>query len=173
MIRGNDLFGHGVRERLILPGGKLVTMVFCLETFANAENIYNEVFQKDTDICGILRELSQRKQTAVMALAYAAAQVMNHDLTFESFLSELYQGRKMEYLAVLTVQLERMFYDTGGSGNWEDEPERFQWEDYYKQAKRLGLSDEEFWAATPKKIAALIVDQEALDEAKRLTELFV
>lgn len=174
-MRGNDLRGHAIKDVIILPDSQVVQMIFCFETFAVAEEIYIGVFNADVDIGGIIEELAEGMTRALQVLAYAAIAVANKGVTFEQFLKNIYTKESETLLRFTVIEnIHRMLRDSQGVYDGEDNSSTdFPWDLYYLAALNIGLSDADFWAATPRKLWLLTRDKEADERSVQLTKMYV
>jgi len=189
-MRGNDFRSHSVRDGVVLTDRTVVHMIFCFESFAAAEEIYCQVFKLDKDIGDIIDDLTDGSVAGLQAIAYGAVRTARPEMAFRDFLERVYSKENELLLRwIVTENLNRVFTPRGeiaGQGRNDeegiagrarnDDAGGFPWDRYYRAALDLGLSDAEFWAATPRKIQYLsrsAEDVEKAAEAKMLTDKYV
>ncbi len=180
-MRGNDFLGHGVRDKVTIKNGTKVSLCFCFKTFALAEEIYTDVFKRQGDVLEIIDALINNEIPAMLSLLYAAAVAAGEDVTIESFIEAVSVNvSDINGLYAVTVKnLNRMFREKTGSypHNTPDSEtgatNEFPWDIYYRAALTLGMSEAEFWAATPRKIWLLTRDKDEEELSERLTNQYI
>ncbi len=84
-MRGNDLRGRGISTAVTLYGGHVLPLCFCFQTFAAAEDMYNDVLKHEGDIGDIIDAWASGSLAAVMSLIYGAAVAADSDMTLDAF----------------------------------------------------------------------------------------